>query len=599
MRGLAPTFVEPRPVTGLAPTRDKIAERALAPFAPNHFLACSRLRPVRAMSEHPMSYGFSQVPTPINDPIRAYLPGSEERASIKTELERQASASVEVPMYIGGARVTTGDLHDIVMPHDHQHVLGRWHAGTADHARQAVEAAEAAKDDWANLPWEDRAAIFLKAAHLLKHTHRDRFNAATMLNQSKVLFQAEIDAACELVDFWNFNVHYMARIYGEQPPVSPEGQWNRLEHRPLDGFVFAVSPFNFTSIAANIPTAPALMGNTVVWKPAPTAMLGAYYIMELLEEAGLPKGVINMVAGPPAEIGDAVLNDPRLAGIHFTGSTATFEHLWQQVATRLPSYRSYPRLVGETGGKDFVFAHPSADPTTVATALARGAFEYQGQKCSAASRAYIPRSMWPTVRAQLEEHLKTIKVGDVRDFQNLMGAVIDARAYAKHVEAIGQAKGMIGDAIEEVLGGGHDDSKGWFVQPTVIVANDAQAPTMTTELFGPILTVHPYEDADFEATLELCDKTGPYALTGCIMARDRGAVATAVERLRFSAGNFYVNDKPTGAVVGQQPFGGSRKSGTNDKAGAILNLLRWVSPRTIKETFEPPTTVPYPYMSEP
>ena len=545
-----------------------------------------------------MSFGFSNVPTPVNDPIRDYLPGSADRARIKAELERQASARVTVPLYIGGARIETGDVHDMVMPHDHQHVLGQWHAGTADHARQAIEAAEAAKPAWAAMPWEERAAIFLKAAHLLKHAHRDRFNAATMLNQSKVLFQAEIDAACELVDFWNFNVHYMARIYSEQPPVSPEGQWNRLEHRPLDGFVFAISPFNFTSIAANIPTAPALMGNTVVWKPAPTAMLGAYYIMELLEEAGLPRGVINMVAGPPAEIGDAVLADPRLAGIHFTGSTATFEHLWQEVAKRLPTYRSYPRLVGETGGKDFVFAHKSADPTAVATALARGAFEFQGQKCSAASRAYIPRSMWPEVRTQLLAQLDQIKVGDVRDFTNLLGAVIDARAYEKHAAAIAQAKSQVGDTIAEVLGGQHDDSKGYFVHPTVIVTNDPHSPTMHTELFGPILTVYPYDDDAFEATLALCDNTGPYALTGCIMAREREDVATAVEALRFSAGNFYVNDKPTGAVVGQQPFGGSRKSGTNDKAGAMLNLLRWVSPRTIKETFQSPRQVPYPYMTE-
>ena len=545
-----------------------------------------------------MSYGFFNVPTPVNDPIREYLPGSDERASIKAELERQANTQVEVPLYIGDQRITTGTTHDIVMPHDHKHVLGRWHAGTAEHARMAIEAAEAARPAWAAMPWEERAAIFLKAAHLLKHEHRDRFNAATMLNQSKVLFQAEIDAACELVDFWNFNVHYMARIYSEQPPVSPEGQWNRLEHRPLDGFVFAISPFNFTSIAANLSTAPALMGNTVVWKPGPTAMLGAYYIMELLEAAGLPKGVVNLVNGPAEEIGEAVLDDKRLAGVHFTGSTATFERLWQGVAQRLPSYRSYPRVVGETGGKDFVFAHKSADPTAVATALARGAFEYQGQKCSAASRAYIPASMWPEVRAQLAAHVDEIKVGDVRDFTNLLGAVIDDRAFARHKAAIEQAREAVGGQIAEVLGGHCDDSKGYFVHPTVIVTNDPHSPTMETELFGPILTVYPYDDDAFEETLALCDNTGPYALTGCIMAREREAVAVAVEALRFSAGNFYVNDKPTGAVVGQQPFGGGRKSGTNDKAGAIINLMRWVSPRTIKETFAPPTSVPYPYMRE-
>lgn len=544
------------------------------------------------------TYGFTQLPPAENEPIRDYLPGSPERAKIKAELARQADARADVPLWIGGKRVTTGDLAPMVMPHAHSHVLGHYHQGGPDHVKAAIEAAEGAKAGWAAMPWEDRAAIFLKAAHLLRDDFRDRLNASTMLNQSKVLYQAEIDAACELVDFWNFDVAYMAKIYGEQPPMQPNGIWNRTEHRPLDGFVFAVSPFNFSSIGANLATAPALMGNTVVWKPAPTAMLVAHYIVELLEAAGLPPGVVNMVNGDAPMVGKTVLDDPRLSGIHFTGSTATFQSLWQGVSERLDGYRAYPRLVGETGGKDFVFAHPSADLELLTVALARGAFEYQGQKCSAASRAYIPRSLWPALRERLAAEIEQIGVGDVCDFRNLMGAVIDARAFQKHRAAIEQARASVGGKIEEIIGGRCDDSEGYFVHPTVIVSSDPKSPTMVEELFGPVLTIYVYEDADFSETLELCDQTSPYGLTGCIMAHDRAAVVEATEKLRFAAGNFYVNDKPTGAVVGQQPFGGGRKSGTNDKAGAMVNLLRWVSPRTIKENFAAPRKVAYPYMSE-
>lgn len=544
------------------------------------------------------NFGSTILPPVKNEPVRGYLPGSPERARIKAELDRQASTQVEAPLYIGGKRVSTGNLEKMIMPHDHQHVLGHFHQAGLDEVESAIASAMAARKEWAAMPWEDRAGIFLKAAHLLRDEFRDRMNASTMLNQSKVLYQAEIDAACELVDFWNFDVHYMQKIYEEQPPMQPDGVWNRLEHRPLDGFVFAISPFNFSSIGANLATAPALMGNTVVWKPGPNAMLVAHYIVELLEAAGLPPGVVNMVNGDPKMIGKRVVEDRNLAGIHFTGSTNTFQLLWQQVGQNIDSYTSYPRLVGETGGKDFIFAHASADIELLTVAMARGAFEYQGQKCSAASRAYIPKSLWPELRDRLVAEIEKIGVGDPRDFRNLMGAVIDARAFAKHKAAIDEAKASVGKQIDEVIGGEYDDSKGWFVHPTVIVSNDPKSPTMVNELFGPILTVYVYDDNEFEQTLELCDNTSPYALTGCIMARDRAAVVKATDALRYAAGNFYVNDKPTGAVVGQQPFGGGRKSGTNDKAGAMVNLLKWVSPRTIKENFAAPRQVAYPYMSE-
>ena len=540
--------------------------------------------------------GSTPIPAPVNEPVRGYAPGSGERASLEAELARQHGCEVEVPVVVAGEAVHTGRLEPMVLPHDHGHRSGHCHqAGEAEVAR-ALEAAEAARPGWAGLPWEDRAAVFLRAAALLEDEFRDRMNAATMLGQSKTVHQAEIDAACELVDFFRFNVHYLQHIYEQQPGSPLRSEWNRLEYRPLDGFVFAVSPFNFTSIAANLPAAPALCGNTVLWKPAPTALLSGHVIMELLTAAGLPPGVINFVPGPAAEVGAQVLADPRLAGLHFTGSTATFKLLWQQISANLDRYHSYPRIVGETGGKDFVVAHPSADLERLATALLRGAFEYQGQKCSAASRAYIPRSLWPALRERLAAGIEAMGVGDIRDFSNFMGAVIDARAFAKHGAAIDEARARIGDGVRELLGGHRDDSRGYFVDPTVVVVDDPRYHTMVEELFGPILSVYVYPDAEFAATLELCDTSTPYALTGAIFADDRHAVADAVAGLRFAAGNFYINDKPTGAVVGQQPFGGSRASGTNDKAGSAWNLSRWLSPRTIKENLAAPTDWRYPYM---
>ncbi len=543
------------------------------------------------------SFGFSIVPDPVNEPVLGYVPGSPERAELKAELERQANERVEVPLRIGSERVTTGNLGQMVAPHDHAHVLGSFHKAGPAQVEKAIETAEKARPGWAALPWEDRAAVFLRAATLLQGEWRARINAATMLNQSKTAHQAEIDAACELIDFFNFNVAYMAQIYAEQPESAP-GIWNRLEYRPLDGFVFAVTPFNFTSIAGNLPSAPALCGNTVVWKPASTAVLGAHVVMDLLEAAGLPPGVINLVPGSGGDVGNPVITHPKLGGVHFTGSTEVFQGIWNQVGRNIQNYGCYPRLVGETGGKDFVYAHASADPETLAIALLRGAFEYQGQKCSAASRAYIPDNLWPQVRDALAEGVKSLTMGDVRDFRNFMGAVIDARAFTKHSAAIDEAKGKIGGDIAEVFGGECDDKKGWFVRPTVIVSNTPDSRTMCEELFGPILSIYVYPAADYEATLRLCDRTSPYALTGAILAQDRHAVAKAVDVLRSAAGNFYINDKPTGAVVGQQPFGGSRASGTNDKAGSALNLIRWMSPRTIKETFAPPRSYTYPFMDE-
>jgi 1-pyrroline-5-carboxylate dehydrogenase len=542
-------------------------------------------------------FGFSIVPDAVNEPVLSYAPGSPEKAALKAELKRQADTQVEVPLRIGGERVTTGKLADMVMPHDHQHVLGRFHKADATHVQRAIDAAEAARPSWSALPWEDRAAVFLRAATLLRGEWRAKVNAATMLNQSKTAHQAEIDAACELIDFFAFNVAYMTQLYAEQPESAP-GIWNRLEYRPLDGFVFAATPFNFTSIAGNLPAAPALCGNTVLWKPASTSVLSAHTLMDLLEAAGLPPGVINLVPGSGGTVGDPVIASPKLGGVHFTGSTEVFQGIWRKVGENIQSYACYPRLVGETGGKDFVFAHASADPETLAIALLRGAFEYQGQKCSAASRAYIPDNLWPQVREALGDGIKSMAMGDVQDFRNFMGAVIDARAFAKHSGAIDEAKGKVGGDIAEVLGGEYDDKKGWFVRPTVIVSNTPDSRTMCEELFGPILTVHVYPAGEFEKTLELCDRTSPYALTGAIFAQDRHAIATAVDALRGAAGNFYVNDKPTGAVVGQQPFGGSRASGTNDKAGSAFNLIRWMSPRTIKENFAPPRDYGYPFMGE-
>jgi 1-pyrroline-5-carboxylate dehydrogenase len=541
-----------------------------------------------------MTHGFFRVPVPENEPVRSYAPGTPERAALKAELLRQAAEEVDVPVVVGGEEVRTGDTVPMVMPHDHGHVLGRFHQARPRDVARAVDAATQARHDWERLPWEQRAAVFLRAAELLSTTWRDRVNAATMLGQSKTAHQAEIDSACELVDFWRFNPAYAQQVYEEQPR-SADRCWNRLEHRPLDGFVLAVTPFNFTSIAGNLPTAPALMGNTVVWKPASTAVLSSWHVFECLRAAGLPPGVVNFVPGRGSTVGDPVVSDPRLGGVHFTGSTSVFQGIWRKIGDNIASYRQYPRLVGETGGKDFVFADPSADRAALATALVRGAFEYQGQKCSAASRAYVPKSAWGEVRDRLAAALGEMRTGDVRDFRNFMGAVIDRSSFETQRDAIDHAR-KAGGAATVILGGECDDARGYFVRPTVIQAHDPRYATMCDELFGPVLTVHVYDDAKVGEALELCASTSPYALTGAVFADDRAAVLRATTALRFAAGNFYVNDKPTGAVVGQQPFGGSRASGTNDKAGSVLNLLRWVSPRSIKENFVPPRDWRHPYM---
>ncbi|MCZ6597504.1 MAG: L-glutamate gamma-semialdehyde dehydrogenase [Planctomycetota bacterium] len=544
-----------------------------------------------------MTHGIFRTPIPHNEPVLGYAPGAPERASLKATLDRLAGEEIEVPLVIGGEEIRTGDTRPMVMPHDHGHRLGVFHQAGAKDVARAIDAATAARADWEALPWEERAAIFLRAGELLATTWRDRLNASTMLGQSKTAHQAEVDAACELIDFFRYNVHYAERVYSEQPESGP-GIWNRIEHRPLDGFVFAVTPFNFTSIAGNLPTAPALMGNTVLWKPASTSVYSGWFVMKLLEEAGLPPGVINFVPGSGGKVGDPVLADPRFGGIHFTGSTEVFQGIWQTVGRNIKSYGQYPRLVGETGGKDFVFAHASSDVEALTVALVRGAYEYQGQKCSAASRAYIPESLWSDLKNRLAAEVGEIKMGDPRDFRNFMGAVIDPPAFEKQKSAIEAAKASPPSAAKVVFGGECDDSEGWFVQPTVIQAHDPRYDTMRDELFGPVLTLHVYPDGEYEDTLEICAQTSGYGLTGGVFANDRKAVDTATKRLRFAAGNFYVNDKPTGAVVGQQPFGGSRASGTNDKAGSILNLIRWVSPRTIKENFAPPRDWRYPYMGE-
>ena len=541
-----------------------------------------------------MTHGVFRVPTPSNEPVRSYAPGSPERASLETRLAELAGETVEIPLVIGGEEIRTGETVDVVMPHRHGHVLAKAHMGGANEALRAIDAAEAARHEWQRLPFEERAAVLLRAADLLAGPWRDTINASTMLGQSKTCHQAEIDAACEMADFFRYNVQYATQLYAEQPESSP-GLWNRLEHRPLDGYVLSITPFNFTSIAGNLPTAPALLGNTSVWKPSTTSLLSNWYTMKLLEAAGMPPGVINFLPGHGAQIGDVALPDPRLGGVHFTGSTGTFQHIWRTVGENIAGYGQYPRVVGETGGKDFVFVHPTAcGAREVAVALARGAFEYQGQKCSAASRAYVPKSLWPDVRKELGEILSEMKMGDVADFSNFLGAVIDNRSFKKLSEAIERAKGE--PNVDVTLGGTCDDSTGYFVEPTVAVVQDPKHDLMRTEYFGPLLALYVYDDARVPETLELCATTSPYALTGAIFADDRMAVREAVNALRFAAGNFYVNDKPTGAVVGQQPFGGSRASGTNDKAGSILNLLRWVSPRTIKETFVPPTDWRYPFL---
>jgi len=539
------------------------------------------------------SHGGFQPPVPRNEPVLQYAPGSAERMELKAELERQQSTVVEIPVIIGGHEIRTGDLHDVVMPHDHGHVIARCHMAAETEAQAAIEASRTAWASWSTWPWQDRAAILLRAAELLSGRWRARLNAATMLGQSKTAYEAEIDAACELIDFWRFNTRFASSIYAEQPQSAP-GVWNRLDYRPLEGFVYAISPFNFSAIGGNLSTSPALMGNVVNWKPATTGMLASYYIMKLLEEAGMPPGVINFLPGHAARISDVLLASPDLAGIHFTGSTGTFQRLWKTVSDNLGTYRTYPRLVGETGGKDFIVAHESADPQALAVAIVRGAFEYQGQKCSAASRAYIPASIWNDVRERLVAMTAELHMGAPDDFRNFVCAVIDKPAFDGIKSYIEYAEAS--EDTEILVGGKCDDSTGYFIEPTIVLADNPRHKLMCEEIFGPVMTVHVYDPAEWRETLELVDSTSPYALTGAVFARDRDAIREAGAVLRHSAGNYYVNDKPTGAVVGQQPFGGARASGTNDKAGSMLNLLRWVSPRTIKETFAPPTDYRYPFM---
>ena len=544
-----------------------------------------------------MSKGFFSIPLPTNEPVLAYAPGSPEKAALKAALAEFRSKEADIPMYIGSEVVRTDDKKRLAPPHDHQHTLGYFNYGTRTHVEQAVQASLDAKSAWENLEWEQRAAIFLRAADLIAGPYRAKINAATMLGQSKNAFQAEIDAACELIDFLRFNVYYMSEIYQQQPvvPFSPN-TWNRTEQRPLEGFIFAITPFNFTAIAGNLPAAPAMMGNTVVWKPAETQIFAANVVMEIFREAGLPDGVINLVYVDGPEAGDVVFKHPDFAGLHFTGSTGVFQHLWKTIGENIAMYKSYPRIVGETGGKDFVVAHKSADAKALATGLVRGAFEYQGQKCSAASRAYVPANLWDQVKEYMLADLKEIKMGGVEDFSNFINAVIDERAFDKIAGYIDQAKQDSG--VELIAGGTHDKSKGYFIAPTVFKADDPKYRTMCEEIFGPVLTIHVYDPEKYEETLELVDQTSPYALTGAIFSNDRYAAELATKKLHQAAGNFYINDKPTGAVVGQQPFGGARASGTNDKAGAMINLLRWISPRTIKENFNPPKDYKYPFLGE-
>ncbi|MEV6413029.1 L-glutamate gamma-semialdehyde dehydrogenase [Kribbella sp. NPDC051718] len=534
------------------------------------------------------------VPTPINETVRGYAPGSPERASLEAKLkEFNAAGAIDLTCTIGGEqKLGGGTPFQVVQPHKHAHVLGTLGNATEADGKAAVDAALAAAPAWRGLSFDDRAAVFLKAADLLAGPWRDTLNAATMLGQSKTVQQAEIDAACELIDFLRFNVAFARNIIDDQPISSP-GIWNRVDYRPLEGFVYAITPFNFTAIAGNLPTAPALMGNTVVWKPSPTQQFAAHWTMRLFEAAGLPAGVINLVTGDGIDVSKAALTHPDLAGIHFTGSTKTFQSLWGTVGTNIAGYKTYPRLVGETGGKDFILAHPSADPAVLKTAMVRGAFEYQGQKCSAASRSYVPRSVWNQIRDDIAAETDSLTMGDVTDLSNFIGAVIDDRAFAKHKAALDRAQQTAG--IEVLAGGTYDDSEGYFVRPTLLVSDDPTDEIFSTEYFGPILGVHVYEDGDFDKVMQQMEHSAPYGLTGAVIAQDRHAVAEAAEYLRFAAGNFYVNDKPTGAVVGQQPFGGARASGTNDKAGSMWNLIRWASPRSMKETFTPPTDYRYPH----
>ncbi|GAB4369631.1 MAG: L-glutamate gamma-semialdehyde dehydrogenase [Calditrichia bacterium] len=536
------------------------------------------------------------LPLPINEPIKSYAPGTPERSSIKAKLEEMRNQHIEIPLIIGGKEIKTGKTGKCVLPHNHKREIGIYHQAGEKEVQMAIDAAREARKKWAAMDWQDRASVFMKAAQLLAGPWRDTLNAATMLGQSKNIFQAEIDSACELIDFFRFNCYYAMQIFEQQPPYSPTGTLNYMEYRPLEGFVFAVTPFNFTSIAGNLPSAPAIVGNVSLWKPASSAVYSAYYIMKLFQEAGLPDGVINFIPGPGSSVGNPVLNSPELAGIHFTGSTATFQSMWRTVGENIKNYKWYPRIVGETGGKDFVFAHKSADITELGVGILRGAFEYQGQKCSAVSRAYIPRSLWPDLKDYLLDELKTIKMGDVEDFTNFMNAVIDRGAFNTITEYIEYIKKS--DEAEIIYGGEYDDSTGYFIEPTVAVTTNPRFRTMEEEIFGPVLTVYIYDDDAYEETLHLCDQTSPYALTGAIFAKDREAIVLANRILENAAGNYYINDKPTGAVVGQQPFGGGRASGTNDKAGSFLNMIRWVTPRTIKENFDPPKNYRYPFMSE-
>lgn len=532
-------------------------------------------------------------PYPVNEPVLSYAPGTPERRSLQAMLEKMSREVVEIPVIIGGEEIRTGKVVEVTMPHDHGHVLARCHQAGPAEARRAIEASRAAWEEWSNWSWADRAAVFLRAAELLAGPWRDILNASTMLGQSKTAHQAEIDSACELIDFWRFNAYYLTQVYDVQPESAP-GIWNRLDYRPLEGFIYAVTPFNFTSIVGNLPTAPALMGNVAIWKPARASELSSYYIMRLLEAAGLPPGVVNFLPGSGPELSDVLLVSPEFAGLHFTGSTATFHHLWKQISDNLDSYRSYPRIVGETGGKDFIVAHESADAQALAVAIVRGGFEYQGQKCSAVSRVYVPKSLWDDVRGRVVGMVKELKVGDTRDFSNFMGAVIDEKAFRKissYLDFVKESK----DA-EFLTGGGYDDKKGWFIEPTVVVTTNPKYRLMCEEIFGPVVTVYVY-DEDWHDALRLVNETSPYGLTGAVFAREQGAIREAMAALRHAAGNFYINDKPTGAVVGQQPFGGGRASGTNDKAGSVLNLMRWVSPRAIKETLVPPTDYRYPFLA--
>ena len=536
-----------------------------------------------------------KVPRPTIEPIFSYAPGSPEKTALKAQLKKMLSETWEFPIIIGGKEVKTGNLADCRCPHDHNHLLAHYHKAGPEEIELAVQEAKKAWKEWSEMDWVNRAAVFLRAAELLATKYRDILNASTMLGQSKTVHQAEIDSACELIDFYRFNPYYMNLIYTEQPDSSA-AIWNYMEYRALEGFVFAVTPFNFSSIAGNLPTSPAMMGNVVLWKPASSAVYSAYFLTQLWKEAGLPDGVINFIPGPGRYVGDPVLEKRDLAGIHFTGSTAVFQSMWKTIGASIMNYHSYPRIVGETGGKDFVFVHASADGDAVVTALVRGAFEYQGQKCSAASRAYIPQNLWAGMKDSLVDQIKTIKMGDIMDFSNFMGAVIDKPAFNSIVEYIEYAKNS--SEAEVIAGGNYDDSKGYFIEPTVVVVTDPGHKLMVEEIFGPVLTIYVYPENEYRQTLELCDTTSPYGLTGSIFANDRSAIDEAYRTLRHSAGNFYINDKPTGAVVSQQPFGGARGSGTNDKAGSYLNLLRWVSARAIKENLNPPKDYRYPYMDE-